>query len=212
MTAIIYKTPTSEFISQTVNETFNGTRDDVFIWAGYNIQYGTHVTKVNPDEPLLKHQMEVNYNNGSQYLMEWNLDYMPSDSTTVLKRFLGFGVDRATHAGSFVFSAEFTSIACPGSIGLVVFDGKFGYGKSPQAYFDVAGTLAAKSAAIGGIVPDSSAQLDIQSDSKGFLPPRLSTEQRDAISSPAEGLMIYNVSTKKLNFYNGISWQTVTSG
>ena len=36
-----------------------------------------------------------------------------------------------------------------------------------------------------------SAQLDVTSTSKGFLPPRMTAEQRDAIASPAQGLMIY---------------------
>jgi hypothetical protein len=40
--------------------------------------------------------------------------------------------------------------------------------------------------------PDNSAILDVFSSSKGLLMPRLSTEQRNAISSPAPGLMIYN--------------------
>jgi|SRR6218665_74645 len=49
----------------------------------------------------------------------------------------------------------------------------------------------------------SSAALEIESTNKGFLPPRLSTTQRDAVSSPSEGLTIYNTDTKCLNFYSG---------
>jgi len=45
---------------------------------------------------------------------------------------------------------------------------------------------------IGTTEPDESAILDLHSDSKGFLMPRLSTAQRDAILLPANGLMIYN--------------------
>lgn len=59
--------------------------------------------------------------------------------------------------------------------------------------------------------PHSSAQLDVPSTTKGFLPPRMTTAQRDAIASPAEGLTIYNNTTKKLNFYDGTSWRVVTS-
>lgn len=47
---------------------------------------------------------------------------------------------------------------------------------------------------IGTITPDASSALDISSNSKGLLMPRLSTEQRDAIVLPASGLMIYNLS------------------
>jgi hypothetical protein len=45
---------------------------------------------------------------------------------------------------------------------------------------------------IGTIGPDASSVLDIFSESKGLLIPRLSTVQRDAIVLPATGLMIYN--------------------
>jgi hypothetical protein len=45
---------------------------------------------------------------------------------------------------------------------------------------------------VGTAQPDSSSILDIYSESKGFLMPRLSTAQRDAMVLPATGLMIYN--------------------
>lgn len=45
---------------------------------------------------------------------------------------------------------------------------------------------------IGTETPDSSSLLDLHSDNKGFLMPRLTTEQRDLILEPAKGLMIFN--------------------
>jgi uncharacterized protein (TIGR02145 family) len=60
-------------------------------------------------------------------------------------------------------------------------------------------------------LPDSSAMLDVKSTSKGFLPPRLNIMQRNAIVSPAEGLVIYNTDEKTLNVYNGTSWALITS-
>ena len=54
-----------------------------------------------------------------------------------------------------------------------------------------------------------SAKLDITSTTGGFLPPRMTTTQRDAISTPATGLVIYNTTTNVLNFYNGTSWGAV---
>jgi hypothetical protein len=58
----------------------------------------------------------------------------------------------------------------------------------------------------GGVSLNATAQLQIDSTTKGFLPPRLTTAQRDNIVSPAEGLMIYNITTKVLNYFNGTSW------
>jgi len=57
-----------------------------------------------------------------------------------------------------------------------------------------------------GSDPNASAMLDVSSTTKGFLPPRMTTAQRNLISSPAEGLVIYNTDEKTLNIYNGDSW------
>lgn len=61
---------------------------------------------------------------------------------------------------------------------------------------------------VGTNSPDQSAALEISSPSKGFLPPRLTTEQRNAISSPASGLVIYNTTNDAWEGYNGASWVT----
>ncbi len=51
--------------------------------------------------------------------------------------------------------------------------------------------------------------LTMSSTSKGFLRPRMTTAQRDAIVSPATGLSIYNTSTNKVNYYNGSAWTEI---
>ena len=65
---------------------------------------------------------------------------------------------------------------------------------------------------IGGATPAASAVLDLQSTSKGLLPPRLSSLQRNAIASPAQGLTIYNSSLKLLEVFNGTLWVNASSG
>ncbi|MFV8464850.1 ice-binding family protein [Flavobacterium sp. LB1P62] len=55
---------------------------------------------------------------------------------------------------------------------------------------------------IGTITPDISSVLDVYSNDKGVLLPRLSTTERDAIGSPANGLLMYNTTTSNFNFYN----------
>jgi hypothetical protein len=64
---------------------------------------------------------------------------------------------------------------------------------------------------IGTTSPAASALLDVASTTKGVLLPRMSTTQINAISSPAEGLTVYNTVLSTLCFFNGISWQKVTS-
>ena len=53
---------------------------------------------------------------------------------------------------------------------------------------------------------DDSAILDVKSTTKGFLPPRMTETQRDAISNPEEGLQIFNTTTKRPNYFNGYLW------
>jgi len=59
---------------------------------------------------------------------------------------------------------------------------------------------------IGTATPAASAQLEVASTSKGFLPPRLTTAERDAISSPAAGLVLYNSTTNKLQVRTNTAW------
>lgn len=49
---------------------------------------------------------------------------------------------------------------------------------------------------------------------KGLLGPRLTSTERDAISSPADGLLIYNTTTKKYQYYDGgaSSWKDLGNG
>jgi Protein of unknown function (DUF1566) len=59
---------------------------------------------------------------------------------------------------------------------------------------------------IGTTTPGASAQLDVVSTTKGFLPPRMDSAQRNAIVSPAAGLTIYNTTLKSVQVYNGTAW------
>ena len=59
--------------------------------------------------------------------------------------------------------------------------------------------------------PDSSSCLEGKSTTKGFLPPRLTTTQKNAISSPATGLIVYDTTLNKLCVYTGSAWETITS-
>ena len=59
---------------------------------------------------------------------------------------------------------------------------------------------------IGTTSPDASAKLDVSSTTQGFLPPRMTTVQRNAIASPANGLTIYNTTINAFQVYNGTAW------
>ena len=69
---------------------------------------------------------------------------------------------------------------------------------------------------IGTISPDASAQLDVSSNNKGFLPPRMTSAQRDAITNPAKGLIIYNTTLDCMETNAGApsapQWKCITLG
>jgi hypothetical protein len=60
---------------------------------------------------------------------------------------------------------------------------------------------------IGTNTPAPSAQLDVTSTERGFLPPRMTTAQRDLIATPATGLLIFQTdNTAGYYFYDGTTW------
>ena len=59
---------------------------------------------------------------------------------------------------------------------------------------------------IGTETPDASAALEVKSTTKGFLPPQMTTNERNAINNPAIGLIVFNTVTECLNVYNGNTW------
>jgi hypothetical protein len=74
-----------------------------------------------------------------------------------------------------------------------------------------AATFSGGNVGIGTTTPVASALLDVTSTTQGLLPPRMTTVQRDAIGTPAAGLVVYNTTTSALNVYNG-AWVALSSG
>ena len=64
---------------------------------------------------------------------------------------------------------------------------------------------------VGTSTPSASALMELSSTSRGFLPPRMTTTQRDLIVSPANGLVIFNTTTSVLNYYvTGSGWRALS--
>lgn len=62
----------------------------------------------------------------------------------------------------------------------------------------------------GGGQPDGAAALDIQSTDKGILIPRMLASERLSISSPVQGLLVYQTNGEQGFYYhNGLDWDTL---
>lgn len=65
---------------------------------------------------------------------------------------------------------------------------------------------------IGTATPAASSLVDVTSTTKGFLVPRMTTVQKNAISSPATGLIVFDTDLLYFYFYDGVSWVAITKG
>jgi hypothetical protein len=64
---------------------------------------------------------------------------------------------------------------------------------------------------VGTLAPAASALLDVQSTTKGLRLPNMTTTQKNAIGSPAAGLMVFDTTLGKACVHTGSAWQTITS-
>lgn len=71
---------------------------------------------------------------------------------------------------------------------------------------------AAGNVGIGTTSPSASAILDVQSTTKGARLPNMTTVQKNAIASPAVGLMVFDTTLAQLSIYDGSAWVAVGSG
>ncbi len=70
--------------------------------------------------------------------------------------------------------------------------------------------LKAQNVGIGTIAPHASAMLDISDTAKGILIPRLTLQQRNAISLPAKGLMVFITTDSSFYFFDG-NWKRMSA-
>lgn len=139
----------------------------------------------------------------------------------------GATYDGNSDVGSFFFRVYGSAYATPG----LRSNSAFGASKSVFVVCNASGgagesiTLSTSSQAtpiltaigssqnvlIGTTTDQASSLLTLASTTKGFLLPRMSTTQKNAISTPAEGLLVYDSTLHKLCVYTGSTWETVTS-
>jgi len=62
------------------------------------------------------------------------------------------------------------------------------------------------STGIGTTTPNASAILDISSNNKGVLLPRITSSQRKSITTPAPGLLVYDTDKRTIFLFDGTQW------
>lgn len=68
----------------------------------------------------------------------------------------------------------------------------------------------AQNIGIGTTTPSASAILDVNSNNKGLVIPRLTALERKAISNPALGLMVFDRDKSTIMFYDGTAWKALS--
>jgi hypothetical protein len=76
---------------------------------------------------------------------------------------------------------------------------------------DVNGTARIQNKLSVGTPNQATAIMEVTSTTQGFLPPRMTTTQKNAISSPATGLVVYDTTLNKLCVRAASAWETLTS-
>lgn len=76
----------------------------------------------------------------------------------------------------------------------------------------VPGIILAKNLATRGTANEPSAAFQVNDVDTGILTSRITTAQRNAIASPATGLVVYNTDTKRLEVWNGTAWSAGGNG
>ncbi|MEM6700171.1 MAG: VCBS repeat-containing protein, partial [Bacteroidota bacterium] len=79
-------------------------------------------------------------------------------------------------------------------------------------YFTSQTSLAQVAINFDNSIPDSSAILDIKSTDKGLLIPRMTSTQREMITSPATGLMVFDIEMESFWFFDGNNWMELVAG
>lgn len=77
--------------------------------------------------------------------------------------------------------------------------------------FCVAKNISAQNVGIGTNTPGAKAILEIKSNNKGMLPPRLTEDSIIAMGAVTEGMVVYNISRNCLMINNGDGWKCLTS-
>ncbi|MFZ4057382.1 MAG: DUF4215 domain-containing protein [Ferruginibacter sp.] len=145
----------------------------------------------------------------------WTGNLMPG---TYYLRVMGFGLSGSSGIGTFNVVYSFNTAICGNNVvdfGESCDDGNLtnGDGCSATCTFETNASNPSKGVAINldATVPNPAAILDVKSDSKGILIPRLTSAQRSAIVGPVNGLTVFDVTTNSFWYYKSTAWFEISN-
>lgn len=77
-------------------------------------------------------------------------------------------------------------------------------------YWCISSTLPAQNIGIGTTTPNANAALEIKSNSKGLLMPRLSTTARNSMANVAKGMLVYDTTRAGIYYHDGGKWLPIS--
>lgn len=116
-------------------------------------------------------------------------------NNTIIGYYTGLGI--TTGGKNTIIGASISGLATSLSNTIILADGD----GVIRYYCNSAGSTG-----IGTSTPNASAKLDVSSTTQGVLLPRMTTTQKNAISSPVEGLEVYDLTLHQKSYYNGTTW------
>ena len=164
--------------------------------------------------------------NGSSNAFQWQYSVNTTGASLLFAKTRGASATDLTAAangdtiGAISFGgSDGTAIQARGSITGYV-DGAVSAGVVPTAITFTTGSTTGTQqmvitstgrVGIGTGTPDASAKLEVNSTTQGVKFPNMTTTQKNAISTPGAGLVVFDLTLAKLCVYSGSAWQTITS-
>lgn len=125
-----------------------------------------------------------------------------SEYNTIIGRTSGSGI--TTGANNTIIGARVTGLSATLDSNVIISDGN----GNQRINSDNLGRVGINT----GVTITASAQFEIISTTRGFLAPKMSTAQKNAISTPVAGLQVYDTNLNSLNVYDGSSWIALGAG
>lgn len=151
-------------------------------------------------ETSYAHGREV-YATGDQSYAQGGYTYADHNHTWIWQGTTSYNPVGTTRDAQFIIFANEGGISLNGSVGINT-------DSLDNALTVVGNVSATENVYVGDSSPSpfENVILQLNSTTKGFLPPRMTRNQRNSITTPPSGLMIYNTTTNLVNYYTGNTW------